>query len=102
MPNRTTDRPAEASEQAAQLAAPCIEHARDDLARMHIQTDPRTLSHNRRLPLLRLYRRAHPDGNPRQLGSDLRVNNAVLRQCSARTPEAGLADGVSERFVPDS
>ena len=32
---------------------------------MHIQPDIATFVHNRRLPALRLYRRAHPDGNPR-------------------------------------
>ena len=29
-----------------------------------------TFAHNRRLPELRLYRRANPDGNPRQLTSE--------------------------------
>jgi hypothetical protein len=37
---------------------------------MHIESNPATFSHNRRLPQLRLYRRANRDGNPRQLTSE--------------------------------
>jgi hypothetical protein len=36
--------------QTAHLAASRIQHTRNDLARVHVQTHPRTLSHNRRLP----------------------------------------------------
>ncbi len=31
--------------QRPQLTAPCIKHTRNDLARVHVQPDPRTLSH---------------------------------------------------------
>src|SRR3954454_24448864 len=46
----------------APLAALGVQHPRHDPARLHVQPDPRTLS--RRLPSLRLYRRATRDGNP--------------------------------------
>ena len=58
-------RPREGTSLRSHLTAPQIDHARDHRPSMHIKPDTATFVHNRRLPYLRLYRRAHPDGNPR-------------------------------------
>jgi hypothetical protein len=87
--------------QRAQPTAFRVGPARDHRASVHLKTNqlPSTITGASRN--LRLYRRANPDGNPRQLTIEAPGNSYGLAQARATPPVTGVGEEPSHVIVAD-